>query len=405
MYRLPLAVLAAMTVIAGCSGNNGTSVAPIRGNAGGAVGPNATPTAAASPTPSAAGSATPTAAATATPTPTAAPTATPAPTPTPTPTPIVACGANSLPSSGPLFYATSYNNIGDDSVLAGAGDFSGTPTNAFAGGMALNQPVAAALDSTGKVYIANFAASASGGSPSIQMYPPGIGCAGPLATLIGTSTTLQGPASVAVDSAGYVYVANTPTSFSLFAPFTSGTLNVAPLTTVTLPVTSYNGSYNNTLTLALDSAGRIYVASEEDNEVLVLPARSGTAISTTPVATIVGAATLLDSPRGVALDSSGKIYVTNEFGSSITVYSANPSGTTGAAPIAEIAGASTGLTSPTSVAVDRNGEIYVAEIPGGILEFPPSPSGVVNEAPAGSFAGGPVPNGGDFYAAFGVAAH
>jgi hypothetical protein len=396
---LVLVALAATAIETGCSGTSGTPVAPIRSGAA----PSATPIATASPAPSIQPSTVPP---TATPRPSATPIPSATPAPTATPTPSTACGG-SLPA-GAKFYATSFNNLGDNSVLAGAADFSGTPTNAFAGGTALNQPIAAALDASGRVYVANFAATL-GGVPSIQVYPADIGCAGPLSTLTGSNTQLQGPDGVAVDSAGFVYVSNTPTSVALYAPLSAGTQNTAPVSVATLAVTASNGISNNVLTVALDANGRVFVASAEDNEVLVLPARAGTTLSNTPVATITGAATLLDDPRGVAFDAAGHVYVANQTGpsgpGSITEYAANPAGTTNAAPIAQLTGSATKLENPLGVAIDRNGEIYVSDAESGILEFAASPSGVLNEAPAGSFAGGPVPGGGDFFNAFGVAAH
>ncbi len=273
------------------------------------------------------------------------------------------------------------------------GDFSGSPANVFATGSSyLNQPQGIALDSAGNLYVANAA-----GSPSVQVYPPNIGCAGPSTVLTGPNTLLQRPTDVALDPSGYLYVTNGPANLLLYAPLYNGTLNAAPLANVALPIARGSGSQSNQPALALDAAGRIYVTSELDNEVLVLPARSGNTLSGTPVATLAGPATLLDAPRGIALDPSGKIYVSNGSGpsgaGSVTVYAAQPSGTTASAPIAQIAGPNTRIVSPYGVATDRLGEIYVADAQNGLLEFAPNPSGVLNEAPAGAIPIGPLAGG------------
>ena len=120
------------------------------------------------------------------------------------------------------------------------------------------------------------------------------------------------------------------------------------------------------------------------------PARAGTTLNSTPVATIAGAATLMNSPSGVAIDASGKIYVSNEFGGApggfINVYAANPSGGVNATPLAQIFSATLGRAS--SVAVDTSGEIYVTDPDApAVDEFAANPSGAVTEAPAGTISG------------------
>jgi hypothetical protein len=72
----------------------------------------------------------------------------------------------------------------------------------------------------------------------------------------------------------------------------------------------------------------------------------------TPIATIKGANTLLDQPLGIALDAAGRIYVANSATTSaqyrITVYAAGATGDV--APVVTISGSNTGLSVPSHLA-------------------------------------------------------
>lgn len=82
----------------------------------------------------------------------------------------------------------------------------------------------------------------------------------------------------------------------------------------------------------------------------------------TPIQTIGGANTELDSPRGIAVDGSGNIYVSNpNFNSTpnaITVFAAGANGNV--SPIRVISGSNTKLNGPAGVAVSDAGKLYVA---------------------------------------------
>lgn len=277
-----------------------------------------------------------------------------------------------------------------------AADFAGAQTTAeasAAGSSQLHYPRAVAVDSSQNIYVAN-EGSIGGMLDSVTVYPPNIpmtspGTTGPSEVLQGSNTQLQGPTGIAVDSAGYIYTAGISSGtlnyvINMYAPLAAGTNNAAPVATIPLGMNVFVPG------LALDASGRIYISNYNQNSVTLYPARVGTTLSSTPLATIVGAATLMNSPSGVAIDSSGKIYVSNEFGGTpggfINVYAANPSGGVNAAPLAQVFSATLGRIS--SVAVDTSGEIYVADpdIPA-VDEFAANPSGAVTEAPVGTISG------------------
>jgi hypothetical protein len=96
--------------------------------------------------------------------------------------------------------------------------------------------------------------------------------------------------------------------------------------------------------IAFDGAGRLYVANS--NSILIYAA--GATGDATPVATIAGPSTGLAGAKTPAFDGTGRLYVVIS-NTSITVYAAGATGD--ASPIATITGPSTGLSAPLGVAV------------------------------------------------------
>jgi hypothetical protein len=157
-----------------------------------------------------------------------------------------------------------------------------------------------------------------------------------------------------------------------YAPHRNG--NVAPDWVMGRQLTPYG--------LARDPAGRVYVTNYWLDSVSVFA--PGAAGSASPVATIRGSKTGIESPTGIAVDSKGKIYVVNGAGDSanyptadakvrIDVYSACSDGNV--APIAVIQGSRTRLQDPMAVAVDSSDKIYVADTAG--ADDPDSPARVI----------------------------
>jgi 6-phosphogluconolactonase (cycloisomerase 2 family) len=242
-----------------------------------------------------------------------------------------------------------------------------------------------ALDASGKVDVANPS------SDRISVFaanPSGNVNEAPLATIAGANTGLAESSGVALDTSGKIYVANTVGSITVYAANPSGTLNETPLATITGPNTEVVSPHG----VAVDAAGKIYAPGDDQfvngGTVTVYAANPTGTLNEAPLATITGSNTGLSGPWGVALDASGKIYVVNNFGSSVTVYAANPSGTVDEAPLATIAGNNTGLDGPTGVAVDASGKIYVVNNTSATVTiYAANPSGTLNEAPLATITG------------------
>ena len=258
-------------------------------------------------------------------------------------------------SDKPL-YVANYYTTGTITVYAAGARCNATPTATIAGSnTGLNHPVGVALDAAGRLYVANSALS------TITVYMAGAtGNATPTATIAGSNTGLNSPHGTALDAAGQLYVGNYASStITVYAAGATG--NATPTATIAGSNTGLNGP----VAIALDGAGRLYVAN------LTLPGSSvqtitvyaaGATGNATPTATIAGSNTGLSGPFGIALDAAGRLYVANNGVAggpgSITVYAAGATGN--ATPTATIPGSNAGLTDPEAIALDAAGQLYVA---------------------------------------------
>ncbi|MGO9697393.1 MAG: NHL repeat-containing protein [Mycobacterium sp.] len=259
----------------------------------------------------------------------------------------------------------------------------------------LGYPQGIALDSSGKIYVADdgFQASDPG---SVFVYPAGSNAnAAPIATISGPDTGLSYPFGIALDSNRNIYVADVGATSVFVYPAlgsSSGTLDETPTATIAGPDTLLESPFG----VALDSSGKIYVADTYAQSVFVYPAlgsSTGT-LNELPIAAITGPDTLLETPFGIALDSSRNIYVADEGDqgcdgtASVFVYS---SGSTGdQAPLATISGSNTNLCYPEGIELDAGGNIYVGDIGAeSVFVYPPlgSSTGLLNESPSATISG------------------
>lgn len=93
----------------------------------------------------------------------------------------------------------------------------------------------------------------------------------------------------------------------------------------------------------------------------------------------------LSGPIGIDHDAAGRVYVASQNNNAIVVHAKDASGPS--APVRRISGAATGLASPRDVALDGNGFLYVSELSGTVRVFAPGATG--NVAPVKTFGTGP----------------
>jgi DNA-binding beta-propeller fold protein YncE len=258
----------------------------------------------------------------------------------------------------------------------------------------LGWPQGIALDSSGKIYVADDGPGASGPG-SVFVYPAGSKAnSAPNATISGTNTGLSYPQGIALDSTGKIYVADEG-AVSVFVYSAGSKGNVAPTATIS----GSNTELDTPEGIALDSSLNIYVADDGDGScdgtesVYVYPVGSNG--NAGPSATISGGSTGLCYPYGIALDSSGNIYVADGGAASVFVYpplASLPSQPNypNVTPIATISGNQTGLSGPYGIALDSNRNIYVADFSANsVFTYPAlgSSTGLLNEAPTATISG------------------
>ena len=202
-----------------------------------------------------------------------------------------------------------------------------------------------AFDSSGNFYVANdpgnveeFAAGANGDVP-------------PIRTISGANTLIHDPNSVAVDSAGDIYVADT-SYINIYGPTASG--DVAPIAQILIPGTSG---------IALDPSNDIYVNQSGCGIEEFAPGSTGTPAPTR----------CLNVAAPFALDSSGNLYAC--YGTSILGFTP-----TDLTPSRTITGVFTGIncSGAGSITVGSTGYIYMhTAFNGGahVLVFTPTASG------------------------------
>src|SRR5207247_143786 len=163
------------------------------------------------------------------------------------------------------------------------------------------------------------------GANSVAAYAPGAsGDAAPTAVIHGGSHTgLNGPPGSALDAAGNIYGANYyGSSITVYAPGASG--NATPTTTIAGSNTGLSWPWG----IARDAAGNLYVVNSwsSSGSTSITVYAAGASGNATPSATITGNNTGLSGPHGIALDAAGRLYVANGGSNTITVYAP---GTTG----------------------------------------------------------------------------
>jgi hypothetical protein len=219
-----------------------------------------------------------------------------------------------------------------------------------------------------------------------------------------SANNLSAPAGVALDSGGNLYIADTYNNRVLFYP--AGSTTATQVYGQSGSFTSYGGNIGgitaNTLSgpaaVALDSSGDLYVADQFNNRVLFYPANSTTAVraygqgglftSASPNDVGVTPTSLID-PAALAVDASGGLYVVD--GNSRVLF--YPVASTTATRVYGQSGSfatngynnggvsANSLAQPAGVALDNNGNVYIADNGNNrVLEF--GSFGHVNACPA-----------------------
>jgi NHL repeat len=237
-----------------------------------------------------------------------------------------------------------------------------------------NQPDGVAVDTVGRVYVADTLNNTIRKVSSDGAVTSFAGLAGGMGSTDGTGdlARFDAPTGVAVDNTGNLYVADWLNS-------TIRRITPAGVVTTLAGQAGVTGSADGTGTnalfygpqgVALDAAGNLYVADSGGDEirkitsvgVVTTLAGSGTAGS----ADGTGSGAQFNDPTGVAVDRTGNVYVADFYNQDIrkitpagavTTFAGQPgnSGTN------DGTGSAAQFEGPTGVAVDSAGDVYVAD--------------------------------------------
>lgn len=195
------------------------------------------------------------------------------------------------------------------------------------------------------------------------------------ANATGSAAMFYGPAGVAMDSSGNLYVADyfnndirEITSAGVVSLFAGSSTQVAG----NANGTGSAATFTNPAGVAVDSSGNIYVADENNNEIRkITPAGvvslfAGSPTMATGHADGTGSAATFFGPEGIAVDSSDNVWVADSSNNEIREISPSGQVTTVAGSYltsghANGSGTSATFSMPTGITADSSGNLYVAD--------------------------------------------
>jgi uncharacterized protein (TIGR03437 family) len=249
-------------------------------------------------------------------------------------------------------------------LIAGtAGSAGSTGDGGPAAAALFNYPWGIAVDAAGNLYIGDFSNDeirkiTAGATPTINTIAGNIKLGGTLAGDGGpaTSAGMSGPISVAVNSAGSIYFADLLNNRVRFV--SQGTIN--ELAGADHEQGDGGQATSGYLyfpqTIAEDSAGNLYIADTDNN-----------AIRKVTPAGIISTAAAIGVPQAVVIDSSGNLYATVgsriievDSKGNKTVIAGNTSNAAGFSGDGGPASAAS-LNNPEGLALDSAGNLYIAD--------------------------------------------
>ena len=193
---------------------------------------------------------------------------------------------------------------------------------------------------------------------------------GPLATFPGSTALsavgsgFSGPQGVAVDGAGDVFVADTPTG--TVYEIEAGTGGNAPgVVSASSTVVTVGSGFSSPIGLAVDGAGDVFVADSGNNAVYEIEAGTGgnAAGAVSSASTVVTVGSGFSSPKGTAVDPSGDVFVADSGNNAVKEIKEGTGGNAQGVVSASstVVTVSSGFEAPQGIAFDSIGDLFVAD--------------------------------------------
>ena len=243
-----------------------------------------------------------------------------------------------------------------------------TPAATLSSPSSVNSPQASAFDSSGDLWVAN-----SANQTVVEFTPSQLGASGspaPNVTISATGGSLDQPDGLAFDSSGDLWVADYANSSVVeFTPSQLATSG-SPTPSVTLSATGT--SLAEPIGVSFDSSGDLWIPNFANSTVVEFtPSQLAASGSPTPSVTLSATGTSLTEPAAVSFDPSGDLWVTNVGNSTMVEFTASQVATSGSpTPNVTISPQGTSLDYPISFAFDSSSDLWVDDFSNNtVVEF------------------------------------